>query len=544
MFLIKFGCIISILTGNNKEDGPVNDNLKPYITKDEPFGPIDSSDIDLRDVDVLQKLFEQHNWIYRNMRHRPSIIMGRKGSGKTSYLRSVYFEDKYDYFTEIRTDHALTHISKVVQGLAKEAAFPEMLADLWETILWVCVFSEIKNKSLVPQDKLSLVDLYLEKVGVQDAINADDVLWKLTRMFDEVLADNPKDGLSEILMRFDRVMFKKTLAVVEDSLKNDDKNFVVLMDSLDDFQLDFDSVSYSLQGLLKFVGSMNKPRDVVDIRFCLPTELYRRILKLSSNPNKDFRRSLKLQWTATELVLIGAQRLMLYLDLYYPEYLKRLQPIDPTVRADALRLFQAVLPKTIRNQSNYQEETISYILRHTQLLPRHFLMLLNSIFRSTGGTQGLNPFPISESRIISGIRQVEERIVTEIFVAFKPIYPNAEEICKRCLSELGHKFSVGQLHQIYTRRGKAVFEGDNLFAFQRMLLEIGAMGRVKPGKATEVYIQGNFEYTVDHEIAVSHDDELCIHPLFSGIFGNDTQERPVYPYGSDLDDEDPRDNLE
>lgn len=73
--------------------------------------------------------------------------------------------------------------------------------------------------------------------------------------------------------------------------------------------------------------------------------------------------------------------------------------------------------------------------------------------------------------------------------------------------------------------------------------EIGAMGRVKAGKATEVYIQGNFEYTVAHEIAVSHDDELCIHPLFSGIFGNDTQERPVYPYGSDLDD-DPRDNLE
>ena len=521
----------------------MNDMIKPYITRDEPFGPIDSSDIDLRDVDVLQKLFEQHNWIYRNMRHRPSIIMGRKGSGKTSYLRSVYFEDKYNYYTEIRTDHALTHISKVVQNLAKEAAFPEMLSELWETILWICVFSEMQGQSLLSQDQLSLVNTYLEKMGVQDASSVDDVLWKLTRTFDEVLADDPMDGLSEVLRRFDRVAFKNTLAAVEDSLKAADKKFVILMDSLDDFQLDFNSVSYSLQGLLKFVGSMNKPRDMVDIRFCLPTELYRRIIKLSSNPNKDFRRSLKLQWTASELVLIGAQRLMLYLDLYYPEYLKKLQPLDPTVRADALRLFQAVLPKFIENHSGFQEETISYILRHTQLLPRHFLMLLNSIFRSTGGTQGLNPFPIPESRIINGIRQVEERLVTEIFVAFKPIYPNAEEICKRCLPELGHKFSVGQLHQIYTRRGKAVFEGDNLFEFQRMLLEIGAMGRVKPGKATEVYIQGNFEYTIAHEIAISHNDELCIHPLFSGIFGNDTQERPVYPYGSDLDD-DPRDNVE
>jgi len=521
----------------------VNEVLKPYITKDEPFGPIDSADIDIRDVEVLEKLFEQHNWVYRNMRHRPSIIMGRKGSGKTSYLRSVYFDDKYEYCTEIRTDHALTHISKVVQGLTKDdAVFPETLAELWETILWVCMFSDIRNQALLSQDKLSLVNGYLEKVGVHDAGSVDDVLWKLARMFDEILEEESKDGLSEVLRRFDRVAFNKTLSTVEDSLKSADKKFVILMDSLDDFQLDFNSVSHSLQGLLKFVGSMNKPRDVVDIRFCLPTELYRRIIKLSSNPNKDFRRSLKLQWTATELILIGAQRLKLYLELYYPEYLKRLLPLEVTNRADALKLFQAVLPPRIANQSGFQEETISYILRHTQLLPRHFLMLLNSIFRSTGGTQSLMPFPVHQDRIINGIRQVEERLVTEIFVAFKPIYPNAEVICKRCLPELGHKFSVGELHRVYTRRGKAVFEGDNLFEFQRMLLEIGAIGRVIPGKATDVYIQGNFEYTVAHEIAVSHDDELCIHPAFSGIFGNDTHERPVYPYGSDLDDEDYRDS--
>ena len=97
--------------------------IEPYITIDEPFGPIDSTDIDPNDVEVLQKLFEGHNSIYRNMRHRPSIIMGRKGSGKTSYLRTVFFDGNYDFYIEIRTDHALTHISKVIQSLVKEAVF-------------------------------------------------------------------------------------------------------------------------------------------------------------------------------------------------------------------------------------------------------------------------------------------------------------------------------------------------------------------------------------------------------------------------------------
>ena len=66
-------------------------NVSHYITKDEPFGPIDSGDIDSSDLKALMMLFEKHNWIYKNLYSRPSIIIGRRGSGKTYYLRSVFF---------------------------------------------------------------------------------------------------------------------------------------------------------------------------------------------------------------------------------------------------------------------------------------------------------------------------------------------------------------------------------------------------------------------------------------------------------------------
>ena len=136
-------------------------------------------------------------------------------------------------------------------------------------------------------------------------------------------------------------------------------------------------------------------------------------------------------------------------------------------------------------------------------------------------------------------------MVHEIFVAFKLIYPTAEETCKRCLPELGHKFTQADLHKVFTRHGKAVFGSDNLFDFQRMLLEIGAVGRVITGRETDVYIKGNFEYTVQHQLILSQEDELCTHPLFSGIFhGTGRQDRPVYPYGSVLEDEDYRDGFD
>jgi hypothetical protein len=517
--------------------------IRPYITRDEPFGPIDSIDIDSGDVRAIGLLFEPHNWIYKNLRNRPSIIMGRRGAGKTHYLRSVFFDKGYDFYTEIRTPRVLSNMTRVVQRMTDDAVFAETVAELWETILWISVFAEVRKQTFLTWEEVNLVNGYLEKVGVGEGDNVDGVLWNLANMLDTRMKNSPSGVAAEILRGFDGVTFDDARSAVMSGLERSDKKFVILMDSLEDFQLDFESVARSLQGLLKLVGSMNKPRDRVDIRFCLPTEIYHRFIKISSNPNKDFRRALKLQWSASELVLIGAHRLTLYLTMFHEDFIKNIFPLDVSKRADALTLFHSVLPEKIVNGAGFQEETISYILRHTQLLPRHFLMILNSIFRSSGGTTRLNPFPVSQERIISGIRQVEEFIVGEIFVAFKLIYPTAEETCKRCLPELGHKFTMGDLHRVFTRHGKAVFENDNLFDFQRMLLEIGAIGRVIPGKDTDLYIKGNFEYTVAHELVLSQDDELCVHPLFSGIFhGSGKQERPVYPYGSVLDDEDYRNN--
>src|SRR5258707_9067385 len=109
--------------------------IRPYITKDEPFGPIDSGDIDSKDLKALLMLFEKHNLIYKNLRNRPSIIIGRRGAGKTYYLRSVFFDKQYDFYTEIRTARVLSHMTRVIQRMTQEAVFSEIASELWETVL-------------------------------------------------------------------------------------------------------------------------------------------------------------------------------------------------------------------------------------------------------------------------------------------------------------------------------------------------------------------------------------------------------------------------
>ncbi len=518
-------------------------NVRPYITKDEPFGPIDSGDIDSSDLKALLALFEKHNWSYKNLHSRPSIIIGRRGSGKTHYLRSVFFDQQYDYHVEIRTPRVLGQVVNAIQKMSTEVVFSEMVSELWENILWIAVLLEIRNHQVLEPDDLNVVNAYLDKIRVRKHDTVDDVLRNVAEMLEQIVMKNEVTS-ADFLWGANKINLEDAKSAVLQSLKKKGKRFAILMDSLDDFQLDIPSVERALQGLLKIVGSMNKPRDLVDIRFCLPSELYQQFMKLSSNPNKDFRRALRLQWTASELVLIGAQRLMFYLALEHQDFYRSYSSLDLTKRNDALTLFRAVLPEKITNHVGYHEETMSYILRHTQLLPRHFVILLNSIFKNQGRAPRSNAFPVSEERIVTGIRQVEDSMVREIFVAFKLIYPNAEETCRRCLPELGHKFTMGDLHRVFTRHGKAVFGSDSLFEFQRMLLEIGAIGRVMPNnKESDIYIKGNFEYMVEHQLSLSQDDELCVHPLFSGIFhGSGKQERPVYPYGSVLEEDDDRDN--
>jgi hypothetical protein len=516
--------------------------LKPYITRDEPFGPIDSYQIGSTDVAVLNLLFEKQNRIYKSFRNRPSIIMGRRGSGKTSYLRFVNFDDQYGGFVEIPTANILEHVAGIVQELNGDTVFTETLWKLWEKLLWTCVLSQIRNSNFLPNsDDMAVVVDYLNEMDIKKNDSIDAILWKLAGLCKDVVKADPKNGLSEVLRQFDMKNYETAKSTASAGLKSSEKRFVILMDSLEDFKLNILSVERAVQGLLKCAGSMNNPRDVVDIRLCLPTELAGRVVEISSNPIKDFNREVRLEWTAKELISIGAQRLVYFIALYYPDFIRGKSHLDELTRDEAQMLFRVVLPEKITNHRGFQEVPISYILRHTQLLPRHFLMLLNSIFRRTNTTQSLNPFPIREEKIIHGIRQVEERIVKEIFGAFRMIYPSAEEVCKRCLPQLGHVFSVGALRQVYNRHGKAVFHGDEYFSFQQMLIEIGAIGRVIPGTESDLYIKGKFKYTVGHDLTINYEDSLCTHPLFSGIYTSDgKQERPVYPDGSGLDDEDYR----
>ena len=381
--------------------------MRGHITEDEPFGPVDAQEIEsLRAREIL---FESHNKIYKELQQRPSIVVGRKGSGKTSYLHTVYFDQYYDYVIELNTPAAFLNVIESVEKMTKGAIFPESVSDLWETVIWIGLFSQIRHKINKSSRATKLINDYLGKIGVREEGTLDDVLWNITEVLSEKAAGKPIGIISEILRHTDTITYKDTKECLLKELSSTNKRAVILLDSLDEFSLQTESISRALQGLLKCIGNSNTPSTRVDIRFCLPAELYHTFLKLSSNPNKDFRRQLTLHWVAKELLLVAAQRLFLYIDLYDVNELKKGKGQIIADKKEAQRLFTSILPEKITGGLGVDEDPLAYIYRHTQLLPRHLLILLNSIFAKNKKYQEKRLLKITDTSIRKGIAAVERK---------------------------------------------------------------------------------------------------------------------------------------
>ena len=401
--------------------------------------------------------------------------------------------------------------------------------------------AEIRNK--LPRSRVkSLINDYLAKIKIRDGSTIEDTLRKITDIISE--AKSVTKGVSvvtDILRALDNTTFKNVLAQLIDELNSGGKTAVILLDSLDDFKLDTADVGIAIQGLLKFIGRSNSAASPIRIRFCLPSELYNIFLDFSSNPNKDFQRQLNLSWISSELVMLAAHRFNLFCTLYPDSYLANNSIDEEALNYHSDRkLLGNLLPDKITCRLGVEENTMAYIMRHTQLLPRHLLIIFNSICdRERRNPSGV-PGKFSANSIREGIEVVEEKLVQEIISAYKPVFPEAKAVFEACIPELHCKFSIGDLERVFRSHGKKAMKGDDFIDFKRIFIGTGAVGKIISYNNDKArYIQGEFEYTAHHKLVTSTDDLFCFHPLFSKIYSAKRRElKPVYPYGSSLGDRD------
>jgi hypothetical protein len=261
---------------------------------------------------------------------------------------------------------------------------------------------------------------------------------------------------------------------------------------------------------------------------------------VSANPEKDFGGNyLSIYWTASELLQLVGTRYRLFMQAHYPDQLDALcRQLSGSADRD-INLLRAALPGVIHNELGQEEDPLAYLLRHTQLLPRHLIEILNNVFGVR--FRDSQPWAVSKKAVVTGTQIGEKVIIEGIFAAHRASFPAASAALKRIANRLDLSFPARELRVLFNREGITKATGNDFDDFVEMLIALGVVG-IKVDH-TARYNVAQFQYTFDSVLNMREDtDELCFHPIFirylleRSLNHRANHQRPTYPYGSSSSD--------
>ncbi|MEM7041378.1 MAG: hypothetical protein AAF543_01075 [Pseudomonadota bacterium] len=527
--------------------------IDDMFTIDSPLGPISTPIGELRRARRFHDvLFDPRTSLSRRSDDlRPWVIIGRRGAGKTAFLYHRCFSGTYEHKVEIESAQVFRAICRMIEKVLDHdnqgyRPFVENVSRLWKAIFVTTIASIICNTyrhdATFNKDPylLAMAD-YLQRLSINRLTSPRSImnaLLKKAREFDSDSSLDVTEDLEDILIN--QLGVGQAASALEAFCENHRQKVIILIDSVEHFPIDDFRMDAAASGLLHLLGQLRLGYSPIHICYCIPSELQHHFAaNISANPEKDFESKLMLQWSAYELLKMSALRLDKYL-----RTTRRLRALrdnglpETPDREDVYRFWWRLMPKRVTNNLGKEEDSFAYIIRHTQLLPRHVIGIFNQIIRLSLSRDD-DQFRITEDDIIRGVRLAANSICGGIVSSYRLVHPCSTTLCESMLPHMDNAFTMGQFRLYYRDYGRGIVN-DYFEAFQ-MFKELGIFGIVVG--ESKIYYNGEFEYTQPGSMATSEDDTFCIHPAFAGEYrvGRDnngyTSKKEVYPHGTDLDED-------
>jgi hypothetical protein len=487
--------------------------LKHYVKPSMPFGPAQADIVE--DPLIQWILFNQNNGLCSAYRQDPNLIIGRKGSGKTSMLQNTKKIDEHDFVVKIDTAELLDYTRSIVfpDGNFKNVMV-ETTARIWEMLIDTILMSEVATNTrlVLPKTRAFLASSSLPVGGFSKGV---------LRALREVANQNANSTggmiLGALFNLYDSQTSKYPDAILEikNYLNCNKKNAVVIFDTVEEYFFNDEIWKSLYKGLLKCAGKYGDARR--QIRLCIPAEYYYEFEAISTNIAKDFGKNMILQWLPSELYSIIAWRYLIFCHLYDPSK----SALFPNLRmtdGDVVRsVVTSFLGRMVKNGSGFEESLLNYVLRHTQLLPRQMILILNGIFGQEDNFIK-DWSDISDAEIVTKIKSVEHSISKQLSSSFQEKYPVISKMCSSVIVNLPRIFSDGDLRIAFNHFGKkhadvVQMEYDD---FKIMMVEVGVIGRVY--NVEDLIASAEFEYALPGRLHLNPDETLCLHPIFSGRY--------------------------
>lgn len=513
--------------------------LNRYFSADYPLGPLDARRV-LKEHSFLLDLLAERDLVTLQQRvERPSIIVGRRGSGKTSYLRKLGHESPTHLFVEIRTDRAFNILLASINNIIRDAITVESISSIWDAILWNGFFWLLYRTGRPKVGHVS-IQQHLRTLHIDNCESLESVFNVFSRTMEQIAKQTSGFAIDRIAETLRGVKFEDLKAIASSDLAKEDSSAIVVMDSLDEYPVRDADFKKTLAGLLKCAGEFNVVNRNYQFRLCLPSELYWEFReKVSTNPQKDFSSQVVVRWQVSELLIAACRRLMINLYLTHPKAYAAVQHNPLETRRDADAFLAQLFPSDVKNLNGRYEKTDTYLLRHTQLLPRQMLLLLSSILKTKAVNEDFEPGKVpffSEDGVRDGVRITEDSIVDEIFSVYRDRYGELPaDACATIIPSLPRVFTADQFARAVKMYSKESGRQFSVAKLKRMFLEIGAFGKLD--QPDSIYRRARFEYTMTTRLPIGEDDQLCVHPLFSRRFecqATDALDPPILPWTSGI----------
>jgi len=530
----------------------MNSVLSHWFNHKSPVGFIETPDdlVKSKHKRSFKSFFDSDNFMSKAaLTDTPSAILGRRGSGKTAILYHLKHQGPFPITVEIETfsmfDEVASNIDlKLTEKSTSHESFVENYAKVWSVLLHTSVICEVydffKTDSRFNGDaSIDVIETFLQNSGLVKVRRAHSVFKAIVRASEKCAktvynVEDEFDFLSDFLDSYflDELGYVAAKDAMEEVLGRAGVKALILMDSLEQFPVNRIDMIHSLGGLLHFAGKLKRALMPIDLCFAFAAELHEDLKNASSNDEKDFNAVLTLHWDVEEVLHICAHRFEVFRDIQDGEWQERFTSLpDKVSRTDLWKYWHQILPSRMTNRLGIEEDSIAYISRHTQLLPRHFINILNEIL-SSAIEMGTMEFPIDSSTVVAGVRAVEDNICEGILSGYEQKYPEAETTCRLLFPHLPNVFTRSFLRDKIRDHGKG--EVPDVDTTLNMLVRIGAIGAVST--VSDLYVETRFDYTYNGQMPYNIEGQFGVHPAFAGKFRGESwaptdreMAKPVYP---------------
>jgi len=530
-------------------DTSIAERLRSYVTPSEPLGPSDAAQI--ADLEVAAKLFDIHNKSFNTLLRRDlSVLIGRRGSGKTALLNSYKYRPfldretkqakigttsdfrSYDVVIDILTYKQFDRLQRLVMREAASIRPIEAIVDDWESLVTDYFFARLAHDEVEAgrhTDAVKQLYHYLHQHEDDHRRQVREMVWGIPLR--ERIASLFHIHRQHSISTMNR---EDALGVAVAHLSETKRRALLICDSMDEYNVGDQAFDRILGALIRFISHFNSRHERVHIKLGLPSEIFPEVRHASVNALKDLGNVEQLSWSATELAQIAAHRFRIFLELYEPDLAMRFADLDLDKRGDVRDFWLHFFPPLLRNRYESDEEPMTYILRHTQLLPRQFLMILKKIINSSHSSTG-GYIRFEKESITEAIESMEPLIAGEILKAYEHVYPAAEKLCKPVFANFPTVFSYDELETRWRRKGRPVARllapGFDMPEFGEMVIRMGIVGVGQD--ETDRYYSSHFSYDSLSPVNIGEGHELCLHPIFSRHFtarGN-AKRKAIIPRG-------------